>query len=152
VIRLHQIGCLSSVLYKVEKNALRGQHVSLCTLVCNLGIRPKVFGILFLDFYVRSSYKLSEKKNNFRRHWSRTKFILYKNINELFVSVTNRRFINIWMPQPIFMKLGMYIMAPDPISTAYYINPTHQSVYFPLSLLGKGSVKTSPWQRIHTQQ
>jgi hypothetical protein len=27
------------------------------------------------------------------------------------------------MPEPIFMKLGMYIMAPEPISTAYFINP-----------------------------
>jgi hypothetical protein len=26
------------------------------------------------------------------------------------------------------MKLGMYIMAPEPISTAYFTNPSHQSV------------------------
>jgi hypothetical protein len=32
------------------------------------------------------------------------------------------------MAEPIFMKLGMYIMAPEPISTAYFINPSHQSV------------------------
>jgi hypothetical protein len=52
----------------------------------------------------------------------------------------------------MFMKLGMYIMAPEPISTANFINPSHQSasvcVSF-LSLLGKGSVHTFPWQRIH---
>jgi hypothetical protein len=34
------------------------------------------------------------------------------------------------------LKLGMYIMAPEPISTAYFINPSHQSfclyVYPPL--------------------
>jgi hypothetical protein len=28
------------------------------------------------------------------------------------------------MPEPIFMKLGMYIMAPEPISTAYFRNPS----------------------------
>jgi hypothetical protein len=28
----------------------------------------------------------------------------------------------------LFIKLGIYIMAPEPISTAYYINPSHQSV------------------------
>jgi hypothetical protein len=28
----------------------------------------------------------------------------------------------------IFMKLGMYIMAPEPISTAYFIDPSHRSV------------------------
>jgi hypothetical protein len=32
------------------------------------------------------------------------------------------------MAEPIFMKLGMYIMAPEPIPTAYFINPSHQSV------------------------
>jgi hypothetical protein len=31
------------------------------------------------------------------------------------------------MTEPIFMKLGMYIMAPEPISVAYFINPSHQS-------------------------
>jgi hypothetical protein len=32
------------------------------------------------------------------------------------------------MPDPIFMKLGMYIMTPGLISAAYFINPSHQSV------------------------
>jgi hypothetical protein len=32
------------------------------------------------------------------------------------------------MPEAIFMKFGMYIMAPQPISVAYFINPSHQSV------------------------
>jgi hypothetical protein len=32
------------------------------------------------------------------------------------------------MPESVFMKLGMYIMAPEPISMAYFINPSHQSV------------------------
>jgi hypothetical protein len=36
--------------------------------------------------------------------------------------------INFWMPEPIFMKLGTYISAPQPISTAYLKNPSHQSV------------------------
>jgi hypothetical protein len=40
------------------------------------------------------------------------------------------------------------IMVPEPISTAYFINPSHQSVclyvYYPLSLLGKASVKYIP--------
>jgi hypothetical protein len=56
------------------------------------------------------------------------------------------------MPEPVFMKLGMYIMAPEPISTAYFINPSHQSVclyVYPLLLLGSGSVETLPWQQIH---
>jgi hypothetical protein len=28
------------------------------------------------------------------------------------------------MAEPIFMKLGMYITAPEPISTAHFINPS----------------------------
>jgi hypothetical protein len=27
------------------------------------------------------------------------------------------------MPKPIFMKLGTYIMAPEPVPAAYVINP-----------------------------
>jgi hypothetical protein len=33
--------------------------------------------------------------------------------------------INFRMPEPVFMKLGMYIMAPESISTAYFMNPSH---------------------------
>jgi hypothetical protein len=32
------------------------------------------------------------------------------------------------MAEPISMKLGMYVMAPEPILTTYFINPSHQSV------------------------
>jgi hypothetical protein len=49
----------------------------------------------------------------------------------------------LWMPEPIFMKLGMYIMAPGPISTATFINSSHQPVSACASLLplqGNGSV------------
>jgi hypothetical protein len=33
------------------------------------------------------------------------------------------------MPEPIFLKLGMYGIALEPISTAYFINLSRQSVY-----------------------
>jgi hypothetical protein len=59
------------------------------------------------------------------------------------------------MPEPIFMKLGMYIMVPESISTEYFVNPSHQTVclyVYPLPLLGNGSVKMLAGQRIHTQQ
>jgi hypothetical protein len=48
------------------------------------------------------------------------------------------------MAEPIFTKLGMYIMAPELISTAYFINPFHQTLWlnvYPFSLLGNDSVK-----------
>jgi hypothetical protein len=32
------------------------------------------------------------------------------------------------IPEPIFMKLDTYITAPQPIKTAYFINPSRQSV------------------------
>jgi hypothetical protein len=59
--------------------------------------------------------------------------------------------VNFWMPVQIFMKLSMYIMATESILTAYFINPSHQSVciFTSLFLLSSGSVSTSPWQRIH---
>jgi hypothetical protein len=61
--------------------------------------------------------------------------------------------ISFWMPEPVFMKLGMCIMAPQPISVAYFINPSHQSVclyvYPRISFLGNGSVNTLPRQRVH---
>jgi hypothetical protein len=60
---------------------------------------------------------------------------------------------NFWMPEPIVMKLGIYIMAPEPISTTDFINPSHQTVMGgPLSLLGNGSVNTFPLQRIHATE
>jgi hypothetical protein len=58
---------------------------------------------------------------------------------------------NVWMPEKFFIKLGMYIMASEPISTVCFINSSYQSVY-PQSLLGNGSVKTLPRQQIHMVQ
>jgi hypothetical protein len=46
--------------------------------------------------------------------------------------------INFRMLEPIFMKIGMYIMAPEPIWTAYFANASHQSVCMCM-LLGNGS-------------
>jgi hypothetical protein len=37
--------------------------------------------------------------------------------------------INFLMPEPIFMKLiSIYVMSPEPVLAAYFINPFHQSV------------------------
>jgi hypothetical protein len=45
--------------------------------------------------------------------------------------------VNFWVPQPIFMKISVYIMAPEPIPMAYFINPSHRSmclhVYLPIA-------------------
>jgi hypothetical protein len=59
--------------------------------------------------------------------------------------------INCSLPHPIFMKLGMYIMTPEPISTDCFINPSNQSVCICM-LIGSGSVKILPRQRIHKQE
>jgi hypothetical protein len=50
------------------------------------------------------------------------------------------------MAEPIFIKPGMNIIAPEPISTTSFINPSHQSacLYVYPSLLGNGSVKCIP--------
>jgi hypothetical protein len=49
---------------------------------------------------------------------------------------------------PIIMKLDMFLMAPEPILMAYFMNPFHQFVYIPLSLLGNVTVHMFPRQRI----
>jgi hypothetical protein len=69
------------------------------------------------------------------------------------------------MTEPIFMKLGMYTMATNSISTGRFINTAHPcfSVYVSLvslhdngsgvcilSVLGNGFVNTFPRQRIQT--
>jgi hypothetical protein len=36
--------------------------------------------------------------------------------------------INFRIPEPVFIKLDIYIMAPEPISTAYFLNPSHKCV------------------------
>jgi hypothetical protein len=56
------------------------------------------------------------------------------------------------MPEPLFTKLGIYIMANEPISVAYLIYPSHPPVclyVYPLSLIGNGSADTLSGQRIH---
>jgi hypothetical protein len=43
------------------------------------------------------------------------------------------------LSEPIFMKLGMNIMAPEPISMAYFIDPFHQSgcLYMYINIIAK---------------
>jgi hypothetical protein len=51
------------------------------------------------------------------------------------------------LPETIFMKISVYIMAPESISKAYFIDLSITLcfyMYIPLSLLGNGSVKTLP--------
>jgi hypothetical protein len=53
------------------------------------------------------------------------------------------------------MKLSMYIMASEPISKVYFINPSHKPMclyVYPRLLLGNGSVKMLQRQWIHIQQ
>jgi hypothetical protein len=55
------------------------------------------------------------------------------------------------MPEPVFFNLRMYIVVPEPIWMAYFINRCHHSACLSLllSLLGIGLVKTFLRQRIH---
>jgi hypothetical protein len=50
------------------------------------------------------------------------------------------------------MKLGMYNMAPDPISSAYFTNPSNQFVSLYVYVAGQRLDKTLSRQRIHMQQ
>jgi hypothetical protein len=47
------------------------------------------------------------------------------------------------------MKLGVYIMAPEPISTVHFIDPSHQSVslyMYPPIVAWQQLSKALPWQ------
>jgi hypothetical protein len=46
----------------------------------------------------------------------------------VYMLCTSLPLINFQMPEPVFMKLGVYIMAPEPFSAAYVMKPSHQSV------------------------
>jgi hypothetical protein len=60
--------------------------------------------------------------------------------------------INFEMPEPIVVKLGMYIMTPEPITMAYLLTPPISLSYVsPSLLLGKGSVNMLARQK-YTQQ
>jgi hypothetical protein len=59
-----------------------------------------------------------------------------------------------WMAEPICMKFGVsWHLSPSQLSTSS-VPPISLCVYtcISLSLLGNGSVKALPRQRIHTQQ
>jgi hypothetical protein len=73
--------------------------------------------------------------------------------------------VNFGMPEPIFTKLGMHVMATESVSTAFFINPSHQTVClyvypsyrckttvrlsgFLHSLLGNGPINTFLQKRI----
>jgi hypothetical protein len=47
------------------------------------------------------------------------------------------------MLEPIFMKLGMYIVATKPMSTAYFINPSRHSAVVSRQRLGKNVTAAS---------
>jgi hypothetical protein len=60
-------------------------------------------------------------------------------------------FLNLRKPEPVFIKLGIYIMGIELILSAYFVNPSDLScvsVYVTfLSLLGNGSVNVFPQQQ-----
>jgi hypothetical protein len=60
---------------------------------------------------------------------------------------------NIWMLEPVFIKLGTYVS--EPTSVVHFMNCSYQSACFYvqslLSLLGNGSVNILLMWRIQTQ-
>jgi hypothetical protein len=76
-------------------------------------------------------------------------------LNAVRVSVNPPPPLTFWMLEPVFVKLGMYIMAPEPISTVYFINPSHQSVspyVYPSFLARQRLYETLPRHLTHTRQ
>jgi hypothetical protein len=57
-----------------------------------------------------------------------------------------------WMAEPIFMKVGVYAMASGPISTACFINLSHQSVsyvYSPIAARQQLGKNVNPAMNTH---
>jgi hypothetical protein len=52
--------------------------------------------------------------------------------------------LSVYPPLSIFMKQCMYIMAPEPISTAYFIIPFHQSVVVYPPIVARQRLSKSP--------
>jgi hypothetical protein len=73
---------------------------------------------------------------------------LYLCFWELLVPSTNFR-----MPKPIFMKLGMHIITPQPISPSCFINHFHQyvclCVYLPIVTRQRLGVQVPVAKNIH---
>jgi hypothetical protein len=64
-----------------------------------------------------------------RQHHFSLSSLFWKNRSRLMMSVIVCVYvyppISFWLPELIFMNLGTRIMAPEPISTPYFINPSH---------------------------
>jgi hypothetical protein len=59
------------------------------------------------------------------------------------------------MAEPVIMKLGMYILAPEHSTTACFINPSHQSLclyVYPPIVAGQQLGKHVKQQQIHMEQ
>jgi hypothetical protein len=56
------------------------------------------------------------------------------------------------MAEPIFMKLGMYIMAPEPISVAYFMNPISPCVCPPIIAKQQLSKDVTAAMNTHTTE
>jgi hypothetical protein len=62
--------------------------------------------------------------------------------------------LKFWMPDPVYIKLGMYNMTREPVSTENFLNPSRQSVSVCaslLSFLGSFSVYIFPPQCVIVQ-
>jgi hypothetical protein len=85
----------------------------------------------FLSVYMSRIYKcLFEKVNLFYAFWFLVCFLCFVKFKADMQSiscaaVSAYRLISFGMPEPVFTKHVMYIMAREPISVAYFINPFH---------------------------
>jgi hypothetical protein len=96
--------------------------------VCNAYVSDNFW---FIDFFALWNYCTKRSTKKKRDKYFCLNFLVYFlkvglcDLNAVCESPP----INFWIPEPIFMKFGMYIMASEPVLTAYSINSSHQSVY-----------------------
>jgi hypothetical protein len=127
IIRQHNTLSGQNAEIYVKAGGTYGYHCILNVKYHKDDIRPTIFYHLLAEECIWSLFPI------FRKNKSR----LMRSPRCLCVCVSP---INFWMPEPIFMKLGMNGMASEPVSLR---------VSIPLSLPSNSSVDTFPRQWIH---
>jgi hypothetical protein len=112
--------------------------LKVATFFCS-AFKCSVSHYIYTYTYIFASlaFSLQASKSSYNKtHISSSLSLIWKSKSRLMrfpccLYVCGSPLIYFWMSEPAFMKLGIYIMSPEPISFAYSINPSHQFVCNP---------------------
>jgi hypothetical protein len=112
----------------MSQAAIRTDHLSDTNVTSRPWSLSSLCNYIFTPVRVRIhtySYHTMRFLANFL-YFEKKKLIRLCDLHSVVVSLKSP--INFGMPEPVYMKLYTYITTPEPIWTAYFINPSHQSV------------------------